>query len=338
MCLRGHVHSACHGNHDGDGGDVNDLSHGRCDVMGSVDKPSSVRRRCCVLIGKSIILQAPFERATCVSKSKAFGLLIAESLELAGIVADENTNDNVEAYYTHGTPVLCTSVAMAAGVQNFLGMEYYGKSEGWVKKLFQFGGKDYAVAAIIDKAAHAQVDDVLKTKIGLDPRIRGSPKGLGEKFDLVFEIVICTNLKQQNSLGMTHFCLSEARLLVKGSEIVVGWRYSDIPGHGFSQKLQGLQSNGPQQAIALAKKIGFVCNHSRVGSLLVIPAGFMIASVTGSDGSEFLRWAFSSPSDSRHSEMELADASASLKDLMVCYPSLQKGLHSAWQAKLDVLL
>ena len=77
------------------------------------------------------------------------------------------------------------------------------------------------------------------------------------------------------------------------------WRYAEVTGANFGQKIAFLNGLTTGQADALARKIGCACCLNEVGSTLYIPAGYIIATVTvggtRAQSASVLRWSVSTP-------------------------------------------
>ena len=90
-----------------------------------------------------------------------------------------------------------------------------------------------------------------------------------------------------------------------------------------------------QSAISLATKFGFTQSMLKPGDLLVIPAGFLVCSVTMGKGSAFLRWCVSPTTDAAVKESSKASL-AVLQDLLSAFPSLKSAQHKAWMQALEI--
>ena len=69
-------------------------------------------------------------------------------------------------------------------------------------------------------------------------------------------------------------------MLLIGEEIIVGFRYREVPGSNYTQRFHYLNALSASQAMDLAGKIGFACRLHSQGELLMIPAGYLVISVT----------------------------------------------------------
>lgn len=266
--------------------------------------------------------------------AELFGVYLQDNaVETAGLGTD------FKSYWEDGIGAVCKTVALTEAAKKVKAMSYFQKSDGWMTKLLEQQGKDYAVAAIVDKAASAEVDKIVEKDMGIDgSKLNSKVVYTASKFDTVFERVVCKNLAGQNVISLTHFCCAEVRFLLEGSELLVAWRYDDVPGETLTQKLQALNSMNVERGMALAKRCGFVHNLVDAGSLLVVPAGMILASVTGSKGSTFLRWCLSMKADARHFQAETRAVHDALAALLAAYPSLSKGLHQQWLNHLGLHL
>jgi len=243
---------------------------------------------------------------------------------------DANIVDDHSMYFSSGMVVAKHSVYLSEAASKIASMDYFKKSDGWLQKSLESTNKDYAVAAIVDKQARQKADDVVKNRLGLDARLTATIEYLGTSFDPVYEVVSCKNLPTQHVLSFTHFCCAEVRLLLSGKELVIGWDYSELAGEGFSGKVKLLSEMGVEKAVELAKVAGFVHISDRKGCLVIIPSGFLVASITGDAGSDFIRWCVTPPEAASHYDGELFRTVGCLNDLLQSYPTLQKGLHQQW--------
>ena len=89
--------------------------------------------------------------------------------------------------------------------------------------------------------------------------------------------------------------MPEVRLYLAGREIVMAFRYAEVPGTNFAQKIGYINSLALDKASTFAEKTGFTSDLRTPGQLLIIPAGHLVLTVTDPKckEAEFVRWSFS---------------------------------------------
>ena len=240
------------------------------------------------------------------------------------------------AYVKDLKPVTLTSQALTDAALKVASLEYYKKQSGWLEKVHKDQGKPYAAAAIMEKKAAESVEKILTTELGIGAEVMGKLPSKGKQFAPIYEANFVSHQQGQSVLSFTHYATSEARLLLSGHELLIGWKFEQLQGSNFGQKLTWLNSLTVEKALELASRIGFVKHHATLGQLVVVPAGFMLASITVGDAA-FLRWCLSVPAGSADAQKrECAQIFANLGSLVEAFPSLKCGLHGSWKSHVEL--
>lgn len=116
------------------------------------------------------------------------------------------------------------------------------------------------------------------------------------------------------SVGFTHFCMMEVRLLITGTEIVCGLPYTIVPGESFREKRRSVYMATTDQISSWVQQGGFRVVHENTNAL-VIPNGFIV--VAASTNAVGIRWSFSTE------EADLERASYSLTQLLESFPEMR---------------
>lgn len=256
-------------------------------------------------------------------------VLQGEEVDSIGEVSEDFTD-----YESQLKPVAFCTEATKKVVGKILKMGYYAKQSEWLKTAQAEQSKLYALGAVVDKAALADIENMLLGELEVGRNIRARPKMQAGQLDSIFEPIFNDHLPGQSGLAVTHMCCSEARLILQGSEVLCGWKYIDIPGTTLSQKTSVLGGYSIEKAVNLAEKSGFI-RDLRAGTLMIVPSGYMVASITGREGSSFLRWCLTSQVPEA-TKLECAASHTMLRDLITAYPSMCSKLHRAWLAQLEL--
>jgi hypothetical protein len=125
----------------------------------------------------------------------------------------------------------------------------------------------------------------------------------------------------------------------KLGQVTVGFKYSEVPGSTFQQKVQGLNGLSASSALELAAKVGFVCHQQAAGQLLIIPAGYFVATLTCKGGAEMMRWCLHPDAKASAShKLEAQEIFNTLKSLVEAFPSLKKELYGQWLNQVELML
>lgn len=268
-------------------------------------------------------------QATSLHERLSENVLQGEEIDSIGSVSVDFTD-----YEKSLQPVVFSTAATKRVASRIVKMGYFAKQTEWLRTAQSEQSKLYALGAVVDKAALAEIEKMLVGDMEVGRNARGKPKAPAGQFDTIFEPIFNDHLEGQSSLSVTHMCCSEARLILQGGEVLCAWKYADIPGASFSQKTSVLDGYTIEKAVALAEKSGFV-RHLSAGSFALIPTGHMFASITCKGGSSFLRWCVASQVASA-TKLESATAHTMLRDLIGAYPSICSKLHRAWLAHLEL--
>lgn len=271
----------------------------------------------------------PFPQVALLHERLSENILQGEEIDSIGEVSSDFTD-----FERCLKPVAFSTDATNKVVGQILKMDYYAKQGEWLRTAQTEQSKLYALGAIVDKAALAQLEQMLLSDLEVGRNIRAKPKMQAGQFETIFEPIFNDHLEGQSAMVVTHMCCSEARLILQGCEVLCGWKYVDIPGASFSQKTSVLGSYTIEKAVNLAAKSGFV-RELRAGTLMIVPAGYLVASITGKGGSSFLRWCLASQVPDA-TKLECAAAHTMLQNLISAYPSMRSKLHKSWLAHLEL--
>lgn len=245
------------------------------------------------------------------------------------------TDDRLRQPNPNSPEVVLNSVASVVVSDKILASKYFSKQRVWLDKLMDQQKKLFGVAAVVEPAALQEYVHMLGNDLGFGGGIVRKLKYSDASLDCVYDPVFYKHRPGQNLISLTNYACTEARLLLTGSEIVIAWRYKELEGDSFAQKLKNLNRLSAEAAVSLASRIGFVLTYEHKGTVVVLPAGHMVATLTPSTETEVLRWSFnvSSPTALK---AEVALAREALTDLLAAYPSFRKGAHQKFQQILEL--
>ena len=129
------------------------------------------------------------------------------------------------AYVKDLKPVTLTSQALTDAALKVASLEYYKKQSGWLEKVHKDQGKPYAAAAIMEKKAAESVEKILTTELGIGAEVMGKLPSKGKQFAPIYEANFVSHQQGQSVLSFTHYATSEARLLLSGHELLIGWKF-----------------------------------------------------------------------------------------------------------------
>jgi len=111
----------------------------------------------------------------------------------------------------------------------------------------------------------------------------------------IYSVQVYGSRKHSITTGPAAFCCTECRLVLTGSETVIGLPDGDVPGSDFLSKRNWLDAAGTEDLIlALSQSQNSFCTSHNGSSMLVIPSGFLLVYVsTGTEGTTGLRWSVS---------------------------------------------
>ena len=141
-------------------------------------------------------------------------------------------------------------------------------------------------------------------------------------------------------MGAGDICDKVGRLgQCKLGQVTFGFKYSEVPGSTFQQKVRSLNGLSVSSALEFATKVGSVCHQQAAGQLLIIPAGYFVATLTCKGGVEMMRWCLHSAAKASAShKLEAQDIFNTLKSLVDAFPSLRKELHGQWLNQVELML
>ena len=148
---------------------------------------------------------------------------------------------------------------------------------------------------------------------------------------LVFELQFFGYGEQGLTVNYPPFCAMESRLLLQGSEIVIGLQPATVPGEDLEAKRANLFQMPMDQVQALACMSGNWAAHHDSTEVLTIPTGFLCIYV--STGCLGYRWACSGDTADNLRIME------SLRSLMSSLPEMNNvsAGHTQWKDWLGSL-
>lgn len=143
----------------------------------------------------------------------------------------------------------------------------------------------------------------------------------------------------------------QVRLLQKGAYMIAGVRYAKVVGENLDQKLKYLSTEAGiaafmDKATKSSDGDGFWLLHGEVGSLVIVPAGYLIANVgvleRGNGGEEKkgegfaagLRWGFLDAQDQK----QLETTQAMCKDMLSTFKELDATPYRTWLDTLEKFL
>lgn len=236
-----------------------------------------------------------------------------------------NMGSSFLEFSTSLAPVSILAPNLVGAAESITAHAYYEKQKGWLEKLLCSQKKNFATASVVDSSAKTFITDVICNQLGVGPLLHHKATYSNAALDTVYDAVFYRHLQGQNILSLTAYACSEARLLLGGSEVVVGWKYAEVQGKSFADKLRTLNDISAKDALELASKAGFAHHFKDRGNLIIVPAGYFVATITdGGEGAEVLRWAL-------HSATKFVDEMRAVKEcmegLLDAYPSFKKSLH-----------
>jgi hypothetical protein len=108
-------------------------------------------------------------------------------------------------------------------------------------------------------------------------------------------------------------------------QVTYDFKYSEVLGSTFQQKVQSLSGLRANSALEFATKVGFVCHQQAAGQLLIIPAEYFVATLTCKGGAEMMRWRLHADAKASAShKLEAQEVFNTLKSLVGVFPSLNK--------------
>ena len=198
--------------------------------------------------------------------------------------------------------------------------------------------KSWSIGAIVDKKAEAEIRKLVGNELGLGSAVLNKVAYTGTQFDAVFEFNFCYNDKTQCSLAIVNYGCPESRILLAGRELVVGFRYNDVPGQNFNLKYRHLCQLPADKALELAEKIGFVVDQNTKGQVVFIPAGYFVLTATHSSGAEILRWSlFPAEDASPPFKLECDAARIAITQLIEAFPALRNCPHLPFSNHLELV-
>lgn len=259
-------------------------------------------------------------------------------LEAGNVIAE---TDNIEKEYKCFCGdlklVLVSTPATCEVASSISGMEYFVKQSGWLEKVHSEQRRLYAAAAIMEKSASEAIAALITQKLGLGADVVSRLAYKGNEIDGIYEVNFVSHMRGQSILSFSHFCASEARLHLRGHELLVGFRLNEVLGNNLSQKLQTLNNMSIDKGLAFAHKAGFVKHLVAAGQFFVCPAGFLIGPATLGERTEYMRWCVAAPPSAEAARSrECATIYTVVQSLLDAYPSLKSGLHSSWRNHVEL--
>ena len=111
----------------------------------------------------------------------------------------------------------------------------------------------------------------------------------------VFEFQFFKHCAGQCSISMTPFCIEEVRIVVSGSEHIIGVKVDSIPGSTLKEKTRVLYEKTVEELAAMAKRTGgFAMTLTSSSGLFVVPRSHLIINIKAEAGEGVcgVRWGF----------------------------------------------
>ena len=171
---------------------------------------------------------------------------------------------------------------------------YYVKQSKWLKRHLTMNALKTVMSSILQPAAAKRVSELLATILpdGWNPKLTfvGNEKAWGNE---IFDKQFFAACKDFLSSGTTAYGIGELRYIINGEETVAGLPLGVCPGGSIAQKVAFLSGASVSQFGTLLGVPGFFRAHLTKGSMLAVPAGYMVLNVSSdSQGSEGLRWGY----------------------------------------------
>jgi hypothetical protein len=120
----------------------------------------------------------------------------------------------------------------------------------------------YAVAAILDKKGRNEMHKIItQTCPGGKALLAGWRADPNTQTATACELQSWRRDCRQFSVGPLPYCAAEARLVLKGGEMVVGFAVAELPGDSLRAKMAFLHSLSLQRAIEVARRGGIIAKH-----------------------------------------------------------------------------
>jgi hypothetical protein len=122
----------------------------------------------------------------------------------------------------------------------------------------------YAVAAILDKKGRNEMHRIItQTCPGGKALLAGWKADPNTQTATACELQSWRHDCRQFSVGPLPYCAAEARLVLKGGEMVVGFAVAELPHDLLRAKMVFLHSLSLQRAIEVARRGGIIAKHMR---------------------------------------------------------------------------
>ena len=242
-----------------------------------------------------------------------------------------NVKDDISEVFG-GEPVRSTSDHTVRCADQILQAAFYKDPKKGIRAVLEKTAatkkKSFAVATIVDKCGNDLVKKLIACELGSPSPLNEKAKDL-KSFDDIWDPCIYLHKVGQHVLQLTHYGFPECRLLLDGDELIIALSYAAVPGTGFAQKMAAVSDMRVDRFIDFACKHGFIARMKAKGDLLIIPAGFLVCTITGTGNCDaaVLRWSFSTPASRQGSAEEMYIIKGITDNLLQAYPSLAAGTH-----------
>lgn len=224
------------------------------------------------------------------------------------------------AKLTASTPALLQGIVIQNVASELTALPYFSKQQNWLHKHMKANKKPFAHAAILEKPVTKMVADLIDHKLGVGNAIHNTlqiPSDL-HSLKAVYEFQFYQAVQCQARPQCSPFCTAEARMMLEGRELVVGFRIAELPGASLVEKASHINSLTPQAFHELAGKAGFEVVLTE-GTVLIVPAGYLVVIMAGSTGCAGLRWGLSLTHDD---EADTPTVKRIVEEMITAYPGL----------------
>lgn len=150
----------------------------------------------------------------------------------------------------------------------------------------------YAVAAILDKKGRNELHKIITQHCpGGKALLAGWKADPKTQTATVCELQSWRHDCRQFSVGPLPYCAPEARIVMAGGEMVLGFSVSELPGDSLKAKMAFLHGLSLQRAIEVARRGGIIAKHVFVTCTLLFVLCFLYnCHATSNDHQAFVAW------------------------------------------------
>ena len=150
----------------------------------------------------------------------------------------------------------------------------------------------YAVAAILDKKGRNELHTIITQHCpGGKALLAGWKADPKTQTATVCELQSWRHDCRQFSVGPLPYCAPEARIVMAGGEMVLGFSVSELPGDSLKANMAFLHGLSLQRAIEVARRGGIIAKHVFVTCTLLFALCFLYnCHATSNDHQAFVAW------------------------------------------------